>query len=65
MVIAVVSASDGVTFRVNSPYYREIFSKSGVGGQEEGTLENKKRCAFETGRGNGQEGFDLLRIQTT
>ena len=64
MVIAVVSASDGVTFCVDSPY-GEIFSRSGVGGQEEGTLENEKGCALETGRGTGRGGFDFLRIRKT
>ena len=62
--MAVVSASDVVTFYVDSPD-REIFSKSGVGGQEEDTLENGKGYAVETRRGNGREGFDLLQIQTT
>ena len=64
MVIAVVRADDGVTFCVDSPD-REMFSRSGVGGQEEGTLESEQRCASETGRGNGQEGFDLLQIRKT
>ena len=64
VVIAVVSASDVVTSYVDSPD-REIFSRSGVGGQEEDTLENGKGYAVEARRGNGREGFDLLRIETT
>ena len=32
-----------------------------IGGQKEGTLENKKRCGFKTWRGTGLE-LDLLRV---